>query len=62
LNVTPTQHFDNLASACLAKAAALQEAADKYPNHAEEFREQAQKERKAAIEYIEMAKGFTAHA
>jgi hypothetical protein len=55
-----SQHYDNLATACIAKATALEEAADKYGN--EKFRERAAEERKEAILYIEMAKGLSAHA
>ena len=58
--MTPSEHYDNLAIACIKKASELEALADVLKDH-EHFREEAAKERKAAISYLQMAKGLAAH-
>jgi hypothetical protein len=60
--MTPVQHFDALAIACIKKAIELEALAEK--NHAgkENFIELAAKERAAAISYLDQAKTLAASA
>ena len=59
--MTPAEHYDNLAIACIKKASELEALADKSKDR-ENFRELAAKERKDAISYLEMAKNLAAHS
>jgi hypothetical protein len=59
--MTPSEHYDNLAIACIKKASELEALADQSEDR-ENFRELAAKERKEAISYLEMAKTLAAHS
>ena len=61
--MTPSEHYDNLAIACIKKASELEALADldTKPESREKLRESAAKERKEAISYLETAKTLAAH-
>jgi hypothetical protein len=58
--MTPSEHYDNLAIACIKKASELEALADQSKDR-EQFKELATRERKEAISYLEMAKTLAAH-
>ncbi len=62
--MTPAEHYDNLAIACIKKASELEALADlaEKSNDRGTLRELAAKERKEAISYLETAKTLAAHA